>query len=280
MTSLDPKAAAEHLRAKLDPVPAILVVLGSGLGSLEEELDGRVVVPFGEVPGFPAATVQGHAGRYAAGRLGGVDLLLQSGRFHMYEGAGAEVVGAPMRVAAALGVRAVVLTNAAGGVRRTLDAGDVVLIEDHINWMFTSPLIGAVRPGETRFPDMSGPYDPELRRLAREVALEVGERVEEGTYAALLGPQYETAAEVRMLDRLGADVVGMSTVPEVLVARALGLRCLAFSVVANKAVGLAPGPLSHDDVVEQGRIGGARLARLLTRLLPRIAEELYSVSTK
>jgi purine-nucleoside phosphorylase len=280
VTSLDPTAAAEYVRGRIESVPEILIVLGSGLGVLEEELERPLTVPFADVPGFPVAGVAGHAGRYAAGRLAGVEVLLQSGRFHMYEGGGAQIVGAPMRVAASLGIRVVVLTNAAGGVRRTLGAGDLVLIEDHINWMFTNPLIGPVQPGETRFPDMSEPYDPELRRLAREVALAAGERLEEGTYAALLGPQYETAAEVRMLDRLGADVVGMSTVPEVLVARALGLRCLAFSVVANKAVGLGEGPLSHDDVLEQGRIGGARLARLLTRLVPRIAGELYVGSTK
>jgi len=192
----------------------------------------------------------------------------------MYEGHGSEMVAAPVRVAAALGVRLIVFTNAAGGVRRTLEPGDLVLLEDHINWMFTSPLFGRVEPGETRVPDMSRPYDPELRRMARDVALEVGERLEEGTYAALLGPQYETAAEVRMLERLGADVVGMSTVPEVLVARACDMRCLAFSVVANKAVGLGTGPLSHDEVVQQGRVGGARLARLLARLVPKLAEGL------
>lgn len=270
--SFDVRAAADHVRSAIGTVPPIAVVLGSGLGVIEDEMVDPVVVPFAEVPGYPVAGVQGHAGRYVSGRLGGAEVLLQCGRFHMYEGYGPEMVAAPVRVAAALGVRAVVFTNASGGVRRTLGPGDIVLLDDHINWMFTSPLHGPVEPGETRFPDMSQPYDPDLRRMARDVALEVGERLEEGTYAALLGPQYETAAEVRMLERLGADVVGMSTVPEVLVARACGLRCLAFSVVANKAVGLAEGPLSHQEVVEQGKVGGARLARLLTRLLPRMAE--------
>jgi purine-nucleoside phosphorylase len=280
VTSFGVASAADHVRARIDPAPAILIVLGSGLGALEQELEECVVVPFGEVPGFPRPTVEGHAGRYAAGRLGGVPVLLQCGRIHMYEGGGLDLVAAPVRVAATLGVRVGVLTNAAGGVRRTLRPGDLVVLDDHINWMFTSPLFGPVQAGEERFPDMSEPYDPALRRLALEVASEVGERVEEGTYAALLGPQYETAAEVRMLERLGADVVGMSTVPEVLVARALGLRCLAFSVVANEAAGMGGGPLSHEEVVEQGRAGGRRLARLLTRLVPRLAEELYSGSTK
>lgn len=280
MTVVDIGAAAAHLRSRIDPLPGILIVLGSGLGVLEDELEGRVVVPFADVPGFPRTTVQGHAGRYVAGRLAGVDVLLQCGRFHLYEGGGPEAVAAPVRVAAELGVRIIAFTNAAGGVRRTLGPSDLVLLDDHINWMFGSPLFGTVQPGETRFPDMSEPYDDELRRLAREAALEVGERLEEGTYAGVLGPQYETAAEVRMLERLGADVVGMSTVPEVLIARATGLRCMGFSVVANKAVGLEAGPLSHDDVVQQGRAGAKRLVRLLGALVPRLVDAIYSGSTK
>ncbi|MGD2045039.1 MAG: purine-nucleoside phosphorylase [Gemmatimonadota bacterium] len=272
--AFDVGAAAEYLRSGIGTVPRIAVVLGSGLGVIEDGMVDPVVVPFADVPGYPSAGVQGHAGRYVSGTLGGVDVLLQCGRFHMYEGHGPEMVAAPVRVAHALGVQVIVFTNASGGVRRTLGPGDIVLLDDHINWMFTSPLFGPVAPGETRFPDMSEPYDPELRALARAVSVEVGERLEEGTYAALLGPQYETAAEVRMLERLGADVVGMSTVPEVLVARACGVRCLAFSVVANKAVGLAPGPLSHEEVVQQGKVGGTRLARVLTRLVPKVAEAL------
>lgn len=280
MTSFDVSAAADHLLARIDAAPAILIVLGSGLGALERRIDDGVVVPFDDVPGFPPTTVEGHAGRYVAGRLGGVPTLLQCGRFHMYEGGGPELVAAPARVAAALGVRIVVLTNAAGGVRRTLGPGDLVLLDDHVNWMFTSPLFGPVRAGEERFPDMSEPYDRVLRRLALEAASEMGERVEEGTYAAVLGPQYETPSEVRLLECLGVDVVGMSTVPEVLIARALGLRCLAFSVVTNEAAGIGRGPLRHDEVVERGRVGGERLARVIARLVPRLADELYSVSTK
>jgi len=280
VTTVDVAAAAEHLRSRIDPVPRIVIVLGSGLGLLEDGLEDRVVVPFADVPGFPRVTVQGHAGRYAAGKLAGVDVLLQCGRFHLYEGGGHDAVGGPVRVAAALGARVLVFTNAVGGVRRTLSAGDVMLIEDHVNWMFTSPLFGPVQPGETRFPDMSAPYDAELRELARAAALEVGERLEEGTYAGVLGPQYETAAEVRMLERLGADVVGMSTVPEVLVARAAGLRCMGFSVVANKAVGLFVGTLSHEDVIAQVQAGGARLARIFGALLPRIAGAVYPGSAK
>jgi len=280
VTVVDIAAAAEHLRSRIDTVPGIVIVLGSGLGLLEDGLKDRVVVPFADIPGFPQATVVGHAGRYAAGKLAGVPVLLQCGRFHLYEGGGGEAVAAPVRVARALGARVIVFTNAAGGVRRTLAPGDVVLIDDHMNWTFRSPLFGPVQPGEIRFPDMSEPYDAELRALARAAALEVGERLEEGTYAGMLGPQYETAAEVRMLERVGADVVGMSTVAEVLVARAGGVRCMGFSVVANKAVGLFVGTLDHEDVIAQVHAGGGRLVRILGALLPRIAAGAYSESTK
>jgi purine-nucleoside phosphorylase len=276
----DVSAAAERIRSRLGPVPDVAVVLGSGLGAVEEALSDPVVMPFEDVPGFPAPTVRGHAGRYVAGTLGGAPVLLQCGRFHLYEGHANDIVAAPVRVAAALGVEVLVLTNAAGAIRPTLEPGDTVLLGDHINWMFGSPLVGPVREGETRFPDMSEAYDAGLRGLAREVAAEVDQRVEEGVYAAVLGPAYETPAEVRMLARMGADVVGMSTVPEVIVARALGLRCLAFSVVTNHAAGLGSGVLSHEEVLECGREAGKRLARLLTRLVPRIVDGGYAVSTK
>jgi purine-nucleoside phosphorylase len=278
--SFDVAAAADHLRSRVGDMPGISIVLGSGLGAVEAELSDPVVIPFGEVPGYPEPSVEGHAGRYVAGHLSGVEVLLQCGRFHYYEGHESEVVAAPMRVAAALGVRAVVFTNAAGAIRPGLEPGGLVLLDDHINLMFRSPLIGAVQGGETRFPDMSEPYDPQLRRLALDTARELGSALEQGTYVAMLGPAYETPAEVRMLAGLGADVVGMSTVPEVLVARAVGLRCVAFSVVTNYAAGLAPGGLTHREVLEGGREAGVRLANLLSQLVPRIADDLYSGSTK
>jgi purine-nucleoside phosphorylase len=218
--------------------------------------------------------VVGHAGRFVAGQFGGADVLVQAGRYHFYEGHPAEVVAAPVRVAAALGVEALVLTNAAGGVRADLEPGDLLLVSDHLNLMGRSPLMGPARAGEVRFPDMGAPYAPEFRRLAVDVARERGAALSEGIYAGLLGPAYETAAEVRMLAGLGADVVGMSTVPEVLVARARGIRCLAFSVVTNKATGLAAGAVTHDEVVAVGRGAGERLAGVLEVLVPRIVSSL------
>jgi purine-nucleoside phosphorylase len=227
--AVDITAAAAALRARLGgrPTPETSVVLGSGLGNVAAAVEDPVVVPFTDVPGFPAAGVAGHAGEYVYGTMGSRPVLVQAGRFHHYEGHAMDVVAAPVRVAAALGVRVLVLTNAAGGVDPELEPGDVVLLEDHLNLMFRSPLIGPTRAGEERFPDMSEPYDAALRRAALAAAERLGVPLRTGVYAALTGPSYETAAEVRMLGRLGADVVGMSTVPEVIVARALGLRCLA-----------------------------------------------------
>jgi len=265
---IDIPTAAAALRARLDVRPEVLLVLGSGLGHLAEEVSSPVVVPFKDLPGFPDTGVVGHAGRYVAGRWGGRDVLLQAGRFHMYEGHAPEVVAAPMRVAAELGTGIVILTNAAGGVDPDLEPGDVVLIEDHLNLMFRSPLIGAVREGEDRFPDMSEPYDARLRELAALAAESAGVPIRNGVYAGLLGPSFETAAEVRMLRVLGADVVGMSTVPEVVVCRARGIRCLGFSIVTNKGTGLSDVPQTHEEVMEVARRAGRALGRILAELLP------------
>jgi len=272
MSVFDVTRAAARVRERIHASPRIAIVLGSGLGALEGEVSGGGTIPFADVPGFPRPTVAGHAGRYVAGTLSGVEVLLQCGRFHLYEGHPAELVAAPVRLAAELGVQTLVLTNAAGGIRASLEPGDLVVLSDHLNFQGTSPLVGPLHEGDVRFPDMSEAYDPQLRRLARDVAEESGERLHEGVYAAMLGPQYETPAEVRMLGGLGADVVGMSTVPEVIAARAAGIRCLAFSVVSNKAAGLAHGPIHHEEVIEGGSAATARLVGLLRRLVPRIAE--------
>lgn len=273
MSAIDIAGAAAYLRSELPFRPRVAVVLGSGLGQLIEELDDASAVAFREIAGFPAASVAGHAGKFVAGRLAGAEVLFQSGRYHLYEGHSADVVAAPVRVMAELGVDTLVLTNAAGGIRAKLEPGDLVLIEDHINLTSRSPLVGPVREGEERFPDMSAPYDPQLRLLAVEAAAELGVDVTSGVYAGVLGPSYETAAEVRMLAKLGADVVGMSTVAEVVAARARGLRCLAFSVVTNKATGLGGGALSHAEVVAVGRDAGTRLAKVLRAVVPRLSRE-------
>jgi purine-nucleoside phosphorylase len=278
--TVDVAAAAAYLRERIPFSPRTTVVLGSGLSHLGESVNDPVSIPFEDIPGFPPAGVAGHAGRYVAGHLGSAPVLLQAGRYHAYEGRSMELVSASVRVAAAFGVEVLVVTNAAGGIHQNVGPGDVILLDDHINLMFRSPLAGAVQSGEERFPDMSAPYDAELQDLALAGATDLGIELSRGTYAAVLGPSYETAAEVRMLRTLGADVVGMSTVPEVIVARALGLRCAGFSMVTNKGTGLGAGPIGHDDVIEIGRDAGTRLGALLESLVTRIEEVIYSVDAK
>ena len=241
--------------------PGIAIVLGSGLGGLAGDIADAVRVSYREIPGFPLPAVAGHGGELVAGRLGGRPVIAQSGRFHMYEGHSADTCALPVRVFGALGVNTVILTNAAGGIRRTFAGGALMLIADHINLSFRNPLFGPVLPGDERFPDMSDPYDHDLRALARCVARERHVALDEGVYAGLLGPSYETPSEVRMLERLGADAVGMSTVVEVIAARARGMRCMGVSTITNLAAGISPTRLSHDEVMETAaRVRGALTA--------------------
>ncbi len=264
-------AALAEIRDRLPRPPAAVLVLGSGLGDLADEVAQPVRISYAEIPGFARSTVAGHRGALVAGAWEGVDVAVMQGRFHLYEGVDAETLALPIRVLGALGADTLVLTNAAGGMRPGFRPGDLMLIADHINLMWSNPLIGRVQPGEQRFPDMSDPYDAEFRRIAEQVALEQGVPLEQGVYAAMLGPSYETPAEIRMLARLGADAVGMSTVPEVLVARARGMRVLGISCITNLAAGLGGGgTLSHDEVVEVGARVRSRLAGLLRAVLPQL----------
>ncbi len=255
--TLDPAAAADVLRGGAEDAPRVFLVLGSGLGGLADAVEDRTEIPFEEVPGLPGSAVSGHAGRFVRGRLEGGPVLIQSGRLHAYEGHEMEVVAAPVRIAAAVGVEIAILTNAAGGIRRDLGPGSVLLLEDQLNFTFRNPLVGSVAEDEPRFPDMRAPFDPELQKRALAAARDHGIRLLRGTYGGVTGPSFETPAEIRMLARMGVDVVGMSTVPEVLAARAAGLRVLGFSLVTNPAAGLKAGRLSHREVVETaGRTGG------------------------
>lgn len=250
--------------------PRIAITLGSGLGRLADRLEQRRALSYPEIPGFPAPAVAGHAGELVAGELEGIPVLLQSGRFHLYEGHDVCTVVLPVRVFAELEVRVLIVTNAAGGVRVTFRPPHLMLIADHMNLMWRSPLAGPVLPGEERFPDMSEPYDRELRSLARAVALEKGIALEEGVYAGLLGPSYETPAEIRMLQRFGADAVGMSTVPEVIVARARGMRVLGISSVTNLAAGISPTRLSHDEVLAAAEKMAGDLEELVKGVVARV----------
>lgn len=256
-------AAADFLRGRLGPVPEVAIVLGSGLGRLATRLEGARRVPYDGIPHFPATTVVGHQGELVTGTLGGKPLLVQSGRFHLYEGHAPETVALPVRVMAELGVRTLILTNAAGGIRRTFSRGALMMIADHVNLTFRNPLSGPVLPGEERFPDMSEPYDGALRALAGEVAVSRRISLEEGIYIQVLGPSYETPAEVRMAERLGADAIGMSTAVEVIAARARGMRCLAFSTITNPASGTTAERLDHAEVMEVAARVSGDLERLV-----------------
>jgi purine-nucleoside phosphorylase len=248
----------------------IAVVLGSGMASFVAQLDVLARLPFHDIPGFPAARVEGHVGELIAGTLGGIPVLCQSGRFHRYEGHPVSTVVLPVRVFARLGIEILILTNAAGGLRPGFAAGTLMLIADQLNFSFQSGLAGPAGTNEIRFPDMSDPFDTRLRAAARDVALQNGIPLEEGVYAGVLGPSYETPAEIRMLRRLGADAVGMSTVLEVAVARAAGIRCLGISTITNLASGLAGAPLAHEEVVRVADSAGAQLKALLSPLVERI----------
>jgi purine-nucleoside phosphorylase len=262
--------AAQVLENKLPWIPEMMIVLGSGLGGLGSALQESLEVPFSKIPGLPEAGVAGHQGSFRAGLLKGRRVLLQAGRFHLYEGHPPGVVATPVRVASQLGIERLILTNAAGGINRRFRPGSIMLIDDHLNFMWSSPLSGPVQDGEERFPDMSTPYDPAYQRLALEVAVEQEMELERGIYAGVLGPNYETPTEIRMLETLGADAVGMSTVPEVIVARAQGMRVLAFSLITNHAAGISPTPLSHEDVLAAGREAGPRLESLIRKVVERL----------
>jgi purine-nucleoside phosphorylase len=274
MTSREGARAANHaaaaVRNRLGIEPRVAIVLGSGLGGIANAISGARRVPYGDVPGFPASTVVGHAGELIGGSIDGTPVVALSGRFHMYEGHDAALAGFPVRVMHALGARTLIVSNAAGAARETLEPGTLVLLTDHVNLMFRNPLIGPLESGDVRFPDMSEPYDVELRSLALAVAESQGTPLAEGIYCGLLGPTYETRAEVRMLQRLGADVVGMSTVPEVIVARALGMRVLGFSCVTNLACGLAAAPITHDEVIETTARVAARLQELVRGVVAKL----------
>lgn len=253
------KKAANAIRARADTrSPSIAIILGSGLGGLSNKLVDAVRIPFGDIPGFPEATVVGHEGTLLLGSLGGRDVVALSGRFHVYEGHPAALAAFPVRVFHALGAREMFVSNAAGGISPKFAVGELMMISDHINLMGTNPLIGEVEETDARFTDMTDAYDPGFRRILRNSAEELGITLREGVYAGVLGPSFETPAEVKMLRMLGADAVGMSTVPEVIVARGLGMRVAGVSCITNAAAGVTGAALSHTEVLETtNRVRGA-----------------------
>jgi purine-nucleoside phosphorylase len=257
-------AAKTAIAARLGRVePAVAIVLGSGLGPLADRVADPIRIGYGEIPGFHAPSVEGHRGELVIGHLAGRAVIVQSGRFHMYEGHSADVCALPVRAFAEIGVGTLIVTNAAGGINPEFGAGTIMLINDHLNLTGRTPLLGECLPGEERFPDMTVAYDSALREIARRIATANDVPLAEGVYAGLLGPSYETPAEVTMVGRAGADAVGMSTVVEVIAARARGMRCLGFSTVTNAAAGLSQESLSHADVMEMAAQVGGRLGLLV-----------------
>ena len=265
------RVAADAIRSRIgDVAPSAAIVLGSGLGGLAGEIEAAMRIPYRDVPGFPESTVAGHAGELILGTLCGVAVAALAGRFHAYEGHDIRLAAFPARVAHALGAGTLIVSNAAGGINRLFQPGDLMLIRDHVNLMFRNPLVGPVEAGDLRFPDMSAPYDAGLASLALRVAADQGVVLREGVYAALLGPAYETPAEVRMLELLGADAVGMSTVPEVIVARALGMRVLGISCITNLACGLSLTPITHDEVLATTAGAATRFSALIRGIVPHV----------
>jgi purine-nucleoside phosphorylase len=251
--------------------PRIAVVLGSGLGGVAEAVEDEIEIPYSEIPHFVTSTVEGHEGKLITGSCGGVDVVLMKGRVHFYEGYSMEEVTLPVRVFHLMGIRSLILTNAAGGVAPHLSTGSLMAITDHINLMGENPLRG---PNDERFgprfPDMTGVYTPSYIDAAHEVAREIGVVLLEGVYMGLRGPTYETPAEIRMMRKLGADAVGMSTVPEATVARHCGIRVLAISCITNVAAGLTTAEINHNEVMTVGKSAGKQLAELIVRVIPRI----------
>ena len=261
---------ATWIAARVSSFPNVAVVLGSGMGEFVAGMTEATTIPYGEIPHFPATGVAGHRGNLVVGRVGGSWVAALQGRFHHYEGHDLAIVTFPVRVLRLLGVRTLILTAATGGIRDNLRPGDLVALSDHLNLIGSNPLRG---PNDdrlgTRFPDMTEVYSSRLRTLAHEVAAGLGIALTEGVYACLPGPSYETPAEIRMLRTLGADVVGMSTVPEAIVARHAGMEVVAFAIVANVAAGISDSPITHEDVLSAVGSVGPRLSSLIIGLASR-----------
>ncbi|MBB6730460.1 purine-nucleoside phosphorylase [Cohnella zeiphila] len=258
--------------ASLTPLqPELGLILGSGLGVIGDEMEEAVTIPYADIPHFPVSTVEGHAGELVVGRLQGRVVALMRGRFHMYEGYEPERTALPVRVMKQLGAKALLVTNAAGGINLDFASGNLMLISDHINLTGRNPLVG---PNDNalgvRFPDMSEAYSRRLRQVAKETAAELGVPLQEGVYVGLLGPSYETPAEIRMLRALGADAVGMSTVPEVIVARHSGMEVVGISCITNMASGILDQPLSHEEVMETTERVKSQFVSLVLALLPKL----------
>ncbi len=271
--------AAKFIQSKTNLRPKIALVLGSGLGAFADGLASATRIPYDKIPGFPRSTVEGHAGSLVIGKVGEIPVAVMQGRVHFYEGYSAKEVVFPMRVLWSLGIRAAILTNAAGAINLNYSQGALVVIRDHINLQGTNPLIG---PNEKnfgpRFPDMTQAYWKPYREIALTEAKRIGLPIHEGVYAALSGPSFETPAEIRYLKTIGTDLVGMSTVPEVIVARQMGIRVLGISCATNMAAGILDQPLSHAEVMETTDRVKSQFIALLRAVIPHVAADVTSAT--
>jgi len=271
LTAAHIKEAAEYIQKQTAVQPEIGLIMGSGLGVLGDHIENATVIAYEDIPHFPISTVEGHAGELLIGSLSGRSVVLMRGRFHMYEGYGPELTAFPVRVMKALGAKSLLVTNAAGGINLDFASGNLMLISDHLNLTGKNPLIG---PNDNelgvRFPDMSEAYSKRLRGIAKEIAASQGIEVQEGVYAGLLGPTYETPAEIRMLRTLGADAVGMSTVAEVIAARHSGIEVVGISCISNMAAGILDQPLSHEEVMETTERVKSQFLGLVTALISKM----------
>jgi purine-nucleoside phosphorylase len=267
------QTSARYIRELITKNIDVAVVLGSGLGGFAETLEDKIIIPYEDIPDFARSTVEGHSGRLVVGNIPSstINVAVMQGRFHYYEGYSLDEVTLPIRTFGAIGLKKLVLTNAAGGINPGLKQGDFMLISDHINLMMISPLRGKhdKRLGD-RFPDLTEVYSREYRKIAKEVGAQVGLDLREGVYMALQGPNYETPAEIRMMRVLGADAVGMSTVPEAIVARQMGMMTLGISLITNAAAGVEDGPINHADVMEMGYRVNKEFCELLMRIITRL----------
>ncbi|MFA9556064.1 purine-nucleoside phosphorylase [Evansella sp. AB-rgal1] len=268
------KAAEELISNKIQKKPSIGLILGSGLGVLADEIQNAVRIPYSDIPGFPTSTVAGHKGQLVIGELEGKQVVAMQGRFHFYEGYPMDLVTLPVRVMKAIGVSSIIVTNAAGGINENYKPGDLMLIRDHINLTGANPLIG---PNDdavgVRFPDMSQAYSPKLLDLGKQAAKNIGLTVQEGVYVGNPGPSYETPAEIRMLRTLGGDAVGMSTVPEVIVARHSELQVLGISCISNMAAGILDQPLTHEEVMETTEMVKTQFLAFVKEIVKRMDGE-------
>jgi purine-nucleoside phosphorylase len=265
------KESLAFVRTKTKAQPTIGIILGSGLGPFADALQNRTVIETASIPHYPRSTVEGHAGKLVFGELAGKNILALQGRVHAYEGYSLQQVTYPVQVMAEIGIKNLIVTNAAGGINRHFQPGDLMLIVDHINLMFDNPLMGLNddRLGP-RFPDMSAPYNLQLIELAEQIALELGIKLQKGVLAGLKGPTYETAAEIRMMQRLGADAGTMSTIPEVIAAVYRGLKVLGISCITNLATGMSDKKLSHDEVTEVAELVKDKFSKLITAIISKM----------